>query len=372
MSVFHLPDLGEGLHDAEIVEWHVAPGDHVEAGQTLVSVETDKAVIDIPSPRAGMIAVIHGEPASRLEVGEQLVEFDDGERQDTGTLVGRLPADSPQPGQSDSRSLPRPEKRVSATPAVRARARALGVDLVSVAATGSEGQVTLADLEQAASRAAQGEPGAAENTEALRGARRTMAVNMAHAHAEVATATVTDDAIVQHWGKDTDVTILLVRAIAAAAVVVPELNVWLDGPSLHRTAHTHVHVGVAVDSPDGLFVPVLRNTESRDSADLRHDLDRLIAEIESRKISHDNLKGATITLSNYGTLCGRYAALALMPPQVAILGVGAAVDRVVAVDGAPAVRRTVPLSLTFDHRAVTGGEAARFLAAVKECLEEQK
>lgn len=363
MSVFNLPDLGEGLHDVEIVEWHVAPEDRVEAGQTLVSVETDKAVVYIPAPRAGKIVKIYGKAGERLDVGTPLAEFDDGERRDAGALVGSLP-------EASGRSRPQitghpapPPSRFKATPAVRAQARALGIELASVSATGPEGQVTQADLHRTV------EQQGLSVQEPLRGPRRAMAINMARAHAEVASATVTDDAVVQHWSSRTDVTVLLVRAIADAAKTVPGLNAWLAGPALSCARHDHVHVGVAVDTSDGLFVPVLRDADTRSAAELRRDLNRFKQEIAARTISPADLRGATFTLSNFGMIAGRYAALALMPPQVGILGAGAIAERVVAIDGEPAVRHTLPLSLTFDHRAVTGGEAARFLAAIIKNLE---
>lgn len=366
MSTFNLPDLGEGLHDAEIIEWHVAPGDEVKAGQTLISVETDKAVIDIPSPRDGKIIGIHGEPGLHIDVGAPLLEYDDSGRPDNGALVGKLPTEGQTPPKTGT-ATPAPDThRVKATPAVRARARSLGIDLASVAATGPSGQVTAADLDHAA-----GEQGKAGG-ETLRGPRRAMALNMAQAHGDIACATVTDDAIVPNWSAKTDVTILLVRAVATAAKAVPILNAWFDGQAVSRTLHDHVHVGVAVDTPEGLFVPVLRDADTRSATELRQDLDRLKETIVSRTISHDNLRGPTITVSNFGTIGGRYAALMLLPPQVAILGAGAAAERVVAMDGKPAVCPTLPLSLTFDHRAVTGGDAARFLAIAKEFLEQNQ
>lgn len=366
MSTFNLPDLGEGLHEAEIVQWHVAPGDRVEAGQTLVSVETDKAVVDIPAPHAGRIAGIHGEPGGQVAVGEALVEFDDGGREEAAALVGRLPAGGAAPRGGRVESAQPAPARVKATPAVRARAHSLGIDLGTVDATGRDGQVTMADLEGMASAAG----GAA--TTPLCGPRRTMAQNMAKARAEVVPATVTDDALVPSWTAETDVTILLVKAIAAAAMSVPALNAWFDAEALAITRHDHVHVGVAVDTPDGLFVPVLRDADTRSVVELRTELDRLKGEIERRAISRDDLLGPTVTLSNFGLLGGRYAALSLLPPQVAILGAGTAAERVVAKDGQPLVCRTQPLSLTFDHRAVTGAEAARFLAAVRANLEDSK
>lgn len=366
MSNFNLPDLGEGLHDAEIVEWHVAPGDQVEAGQTLVSVETDKAVVDIPSPHAGRIAQIHGEPGHHVEVGAPLVAFDDGGRDQSAALVGTLPVNDTVVQTADTKRSEPEQTRIKATPAVRAKARSLGIDLSAVIATGRDGQVTAADLDRIAT-----ESGAFVSAP-LRGPRRAMALNMARAQSEVSSATVTDDATVSHWTEETDITVLLVKAVATAAGIVPALNVWFDGQALTVTQHNHVHVGVAVDTPDGLFVPVLRDAETSSVTDLRHDLDRFKDQIAARTILHEDLRGPTITISNFGTLGGRYAALALLPPQVAILGAGAVADRVIAQDGKPAVCRTQPLSLTFDHRAVTGGEAARFLAAIRKYLEDSR
>jgi pyruvate dehydrogenase E2 component (dihydrolipoamide acetyltransferase) len=365
MSAFNLPDLGEGLQEAEIVEWHVAPGDTVEAGQTLVSVETDKAVVDIPSPHAGRIGQIHGSVGSQMKVGSPLVEFDSGTREDDGALVGRLPREESEfhtTMSAPSTELPR---RVKATPQVRARARDLGIDLANVKATGSNGQVTNADLVGYSQRSE------GMTAQPLRGARRAMARNMAQAHAEVAAATVTGEAVVPHWSSETDVTILLVKAAGAAAHIEPALNAWFDAAAMSRTVHDHADVGVAVDTPDGLYAPVLRGVQKRNAAALRDDLERVKSAIAEHTIRPEDLRDPTITVSNFGTIGGHHAALILMPPQVAILGAGAIAERVVPIDGQPAVRQTVPLSLTFDHRVVTGGEAARFLMAVIDELERQ-
>jgi pyruvate dehydrogenase E2 component (dihydrolipoamide acetyltransferase) len=196
-----------------------------------------------------------------------------------------------------------------------------------------------------------------------------MARNMARAHAEVAATTVTDEALVDHWDETTDVTVLLVRAMVAACSAEPALNAWFDGHNLTRILHRHVDVGVAMDTDEGLFVPVLRGAEGKDAAVLRSDLNRLKEIVSTRKARPEDLTGQTVTLSNFGVIGGRHAALMVLPPQVAILGAGGVAPRVVAVDGRPAVRLTLPLSLTFDHRAVTGGEAARFLATVIATLQ---
>jgi pyruvate dehydrogenase E2 component (dihydrolipoamide acetyltransferase) len=184
----------------------------------------------------------------------------------------------------------------------------------------------------------------------------------------VVPATVSDDAAVDAW-RDGDDTIRLVRAIVAGCAAEPALNVWYDSQNQGRRLHAKIDLGIAVDTGDGLFVPVLRDVANRDPADLRLGLDRMKADILARTIPPEELRGATITLSNFGSLSGRYAAPVVVPPQVAILSTGRAVPRVVAVDGRAAVHKIMPLSLTFDHRVVTGGEAARFLAGVIADLE---
>ncbi len=352
MTVFHLPDLGEGLREAEIVAWHVAVGDHVVAGQPLVSVETDKAVVEVPSPQSGHIAKLHGAAGDHMETGAPLVEFTEGETADTGTVVGDI-----------ATTAPAPDIAPKATPAVRALARRLGVDLPAVAPSGAQGQVTAADVEQAATAAGE------RPREALSGPRRAMARNMARAHAEVVPATVNEDADVDHLPPEADVTVALIKAIAAGATASPALNAWFDGAGMSRRLHDRIDVGVAVDTADGLFVPVVRDAGNRAPDDLRRALETLKEDVGARRVKPEDLSGQTITLSNFGLLGGRYAELVVVPPQVAIVGAGRIVPRVVVRDGKAVIRRMLPLSLTFDHRVVTGGEAARFLAAVIAALE---
>ena len=163
--------------------------------------------------------------------------------------------------------------------------------------------------------------------------------------------------------------IRLIRAIAAACAIEPALNAWFDGRALGRRVLPNVHLGIAVDTPDGLFVPVLRDVGHRTAEDLEAALERLRRDVSARTIPPEEMRGYTFTLSNFGTFGGRYANPIVQPPTVAILGAGRVRDAVVAARGAPAVHPLLPLSLTFDHRAVTGGEATRFLAAVIRDLE---
>ncbi len=363
MRQFTLPDLGEGLEEAEIVTWYVNEGDHVVTDQPLVSVETDKAVVEIPSPSSGRIAHLFGGKGDIVKVGAPLVEFAEGTGQDTGTIVGELGGGDDPPAAASS-SAPTAVQEPQVMPAVRALARKLGVALDLVEATGPGGTITRTDVERAARGMSQTEP-----AEPLRGLRRAMAQRMAVSHAEIVPATVTDEADIDDWRQGEDVTIRLVRAIAAACNTQPSLNAWYDSRAGERRLFARIDLGIAVDTEGGLIVPVLRNIAERSVPDLRSGLDRLRADAIARSIPPEELRGATITLSNFGMIGGRFANLVIVPPQAAIVGAGRISERAVAHRGQPAVRRILPLSLTFDHRVVTGGEAARFMVALKSDLE---
>jgi 2-oxoisovalerate dehydrogenase E2 component (dihydrolipoyl transacylase) len=363
MRQFTLPDLGEGLEEAEIVAWYVNEGDHVVTDQPLVSVETDKAVVEIPSPSSGRIGHLFGGKGDIVKVGAPLVEFAEAAEQDTGTIVGELGAGEPSPAAATP-SVQTAVREPQVMPAVRALARKLGVALDLVEGTGPGGTITRTDVERAAKGISQTGP-----AEPLRGLRRAMAQRMAVSHAEIVAATVTDEADIEDWPQGEDVTIRLVRAIAAACKSQPSLNAWYDSRAGERRLFERIDLGIAVDTEGGLIVPVLRNVAERSVSDLRRGLDRLRADAIARSIPLEELRGATITLSNFGMMGGRFANLIIVPPQTAIIGAGRISPRVVPHRGEPAVRRTLPLSLTFDHRVVTGGEAARFLVALKSDLE---
>jgi pyruvate dehydrogenase E2 component (dihydrolipoamide acetyltransferase) len=204
--------------------------------------------------------------------------------------------------------------------------------------------------------------------EQLKGVRRNMARVMAEAHAQVVPTTLVDDADIHAWTPGTDVTVRLVRAIVAACRVVPALNAWFDGANLMRTLHPRVDLGIAVDTDDGLFVPALRNADMLDAAGIRAGIERLRAQVADRSIPSSELSGYTISLSNFGMFAGRYATPVVVPPCVAIVGAGRLRHQVVPVMGGIETHRVIPISLTFDHRAATGGEAARFLRAMLDDL----
>jgi 2-oxoisovalerate dehydrogenase E2 component (dihydrolipoyl transacylase) len=466
LRTFHLPDLGEGLPDATIVEWLVAEGGTVKLDEPLVSMETAKAVVEVPSPFSGKLVKVHGKagdviatgaafaefeidpklpqraeaeatghhhapakPAksARASSGEgagteapdrkgvvasdeggEIVENDDAGRADQGTVVGAMPSSDRVHAESATRV-----GGVKAVPAVRALAKKLGVDLSRVAPSGAGGVVSMKDVKDAAAagtakvgatpprpasappaREARGQVSAPGGTgertalsasgrpmrttppsvaatgqpEQLKGVRRNMARVMADAHAKVVPTTLADDADIGAWLPGNDITVRLIRAIVRACKTVPALNAWFDGDNLTRTLHPHVDIGIAVDTDDGLFVPALRNADVLDAAGVRAAVNRLRASVEDRSIAPSELGGYTISLSNFGVFAGRYATPIVVPPCVAIVAAGKGRHQMMPVMGGFESHRVVPLSLTFDHRAATGGEAARFLMAMLEDL----
>jgi len=398
MTVFKLPDLGEGLSEAEILRWHVQPGDHIDVDAPMLSVETAKAVVEVPSPISGTIVALHAQPGDRIEIGAPLVEFNPdvpagaaaaagaAAPADAGSVVGQMPDQADEAAASaalaaaNAVTLP----RVRAVPAARALARSLGVDLAAITGTGRGGLITLHDvmaiglpthaapstLHPAQGPAAARAPGAdAGDVEVLRSLRRAMAQSMSISRDSVMACSVFDDADLSSWRAHSHYTTRVLRAIAAGARAEPGLNAWYDAASQSRTLFEHVHVGIAVDTADGLLVPVIRHVERLDPAQLRAELDRLKRAARERTVSREELRHFTFMLSNFGMMAGRYATPVVVPPAVAILGTGRARQDVLAVDGRVEVHARMPLSLTFDHRVVTGGEAVRFLGAVIADLE---
>ncbi|MEA3275631.1 MAG: dihydrolipoamide acetyltransferase family protein [Pseudomonadota bacterium] len=376
MNIFTLPDLGEGLQEAELLEWLVGPGETVEEDQNLVSVETAKAIIDIPCPVSGRVLRLYGEAGDVVHVGDPLVEFasdsdaletdrpESPAEKDTGSVVGRVETG---PTVLRETAAAKPGTGIRVSPAVRALARRLEVDLSVVTPTGPGGAISNADVQRVAGILKEVGP-----LEPLRGVRRAMSLSMSKAHAEVVAVTVCDDADIHAWGPDQDVTLRLIRALVAGCRAEPSLNAWYDSHSLGRRLIDKIDLGIAVDTPDGLFVPVLRDVAGRSPEELRTDADALKEAVRSRRIPPADLRGNTISLSNFGNFGGRYANPVVVPPTVAILGAGRVRDAVVAADAKPAVHRVLPLSLSFDHRAVTGGEATRFLAVVIEDLSRSE
>jgi 2-oxoisovalerate dehydrogenase E2 component (dihydrolipoyl transacylase) len=442
MTTFNLPDLGEGLAEAEIIRWHVNVGDAVTVDQPMLAVETAKAVVEVPAPFSGVVKILHGQPGDVIATGAPLVDFETANgatpgrgatsaaprsvastahaapsatagaststavstaraSSDTGTVVGNMPTsdielvETAHAGSAHYRTnggTSQASGRLRAAPAARALAKRLGVNLTTLKGTGRGGVIIVDDViahsgigSNGASAPSQtnapGRSSAPGGTttpaapafpggEKLRGLRRAMSQSMSLARDNVANCTVFDDADLHRWREGQDFTTRLLRAIAAGSQAEPALNAWYDGNTQTRRLMTRVDVGMAVDTGDGLIVPVIRDVVNRTTAQLRAEIDRLKSAARDRTVTPDDLRDVTFMLSNFGMIAGRYATPIVVPPMVAILGSGRLSRDVVAADGGIEAHLRMPLSLTFDHRCVTGGEAARFLAAVLSDLEK--
>jgi len=369
MTIFNLPDLGEGLPDAEIHEWFVKEGDVVTLDQPLVSMETAKAVVDVPCPQSGTITKIFGKTGDVIKTGEPLIEFasDASPRIDQGTVVGLLEEStdvSPDVfviGASTSN-----QPRAKATPAVRLFAKKCQVDLNTLIGTGEHNVITREDVQQALDKKTQ----LPEGFTPLRGVRRAMLHSMTQSHQDVVPVSIFDDADIACWPEKSDITIRLIRAISVGCQVEPALNAWFDKTHSATKRFDEIHLGLAMDNDEGLFVPVLHDVAKLSDKALRQRINEYKTSVHERSVLPENLKGATITLSNFGKFAGRYASPIIVPPMVAILAVGRLFEAAVSREGKIESHRLLPLSLSFDHRAVTGGEATRFLGAVIDALQK--
>ncbi len=422
---FLLPDIGEGLTEAEIVRWLVPEGGHVAADQPVVEVETDKAVVEIPSPYAGVVLRHGGAEGETIKVGAVLVVIGD-----EGGEEARSEAETTEAGREGSPSVAPAETRaesheaapivgtlseeaevlaasaptmtgsasgtVKALPIVRKLARDLGVELSSVQGTGAEGRVTREDVlaaapsrgtsaaEPAQATAAEPkpavEPGEAEDQRRpLSRLRRTIAANMAKSWSEIPHVTTFDevdadrltrvrDALGSRHDVKIPVEALVIKAVIPALEAFPEFNATLDGDEL--VVHQRHDIGIAVDTPDGLLVAVIRHAGSRGVLDVSGEVRRLGEAAKARSLAPDELTGQTFTVSNIGAVGGGQGTPIVPYGTTAILSVGRVQDKVIARDGEPVVAPVMPLSLSYDHRVIDGAQGRRFMALLIENLEE--
>jgi pyruvate dehydrogenase E2 component (dihydrolipoamide acetyltransferase) len=402
MADFKLPDLGEGVTEAEIDRWLVAEGDPVSEDEPLVEVITDKATVEIPSPFSGAVSRIHVPEGTTVPVGTVLVTIagDDGvveASRDTGAHSSGEGAPAAASSAPSERSAPERAARddVRAMPPVRRLARSLGVNLGRVTGSGPGGQILREDVE-AAARPAGGEiPAAAtadtatpasrdegDRSEPLRGVRRTIAERMALAHRSIPAVThveecdVTELDATRRLANDRTpsaprLTYLpfIVKAVVAGLKQHPVLNASLDEDAAAITYHSRFDIGVAVDTPAGLTVPVVRDADKQSLRELARSIDRLAQGARDQTLAADELRGGTFTITSPGAFGGVMATPIILPPQVGILGVHRATERPVVRDGRIVVRKIMNLSLTFDHRALDGMTAARFALDVVKLLE---
>ncbi|MBW2146306.1 MAG: 2-oxo acid dehydrogenase subunit E2 [Deltaproteobacteria bacterium] len=400
---FKLPDLGEGLTEAEIVKWLVKERDLVTRDQPVVLVETDKAQVEIPSPRAGTVHQILAAEGEIVKVGQVLfLILEEGEtavveqRRPSVGVVGQL---EEAPEEEEKKVIPAPPVRRGkplATPVARKMAKDLGVDLSRLMGTGPEGRITKEDVRRASEtkppvseeRAA---PAAARNRDAfgpvervpLRGLRRTTALAMAKSKSTAAHATAMDEADVtllanirkkekqklQEMGVHLTFTPFVIKAVVIALEEHPYLNASFNEEAGEIILKRYYNIGIATDTQDGLMVPVIHNAGAKSIIDLAGEIQRLSEKSRSRSVDVAELKGGTFSITNYGSIGGLFGVPIINHPEVAILGMGRIQEKPIVVDGKIEIRKILPLSLSFDHRVVDGAETARFLNTVIDHLE---
>lgn len=378
---FRLPDIGEGLTDAEIVTWHVAVGDAVAVDQLLVEVETAKAVVEITSPFAGIVLHLGAEEGREVEVGEILLVIgDEGENWDDGGQAEAAP--EPEAEQEEPQAAAAASSgRVKAVPVVRKLARERGVDLAAIAGSGPGGAITREDVLAAAVEPAttgMAAPAAGEERVRMSRLRRTIAENLSRSWREIPHVTVHADvdagpmlaahkALRERHSEPVPLEAVVSRAVLPLLRQFPEFNATLDESDL--VIKHHYDLGFAVDTDDGLVVVVVRGSDALAPEVLGDRITALAAAAKTRRAAPDDLSGQTFTISNIGALGGGAGTPIIPWGTTAILSVGRAVDAPVARDGGLFVAPVAPLSLSYDHRVIDGALGQRFLAGIVANLE---
>ncbi len=408
---FVLPDLGEGITEGEIRKWVVKEGDAVEEHQTVVELETDKAVVEVPSPRKGRVLSLNKGEGEVVKVGEVLMTIaEEGEAVEEKKPVrekkpeeAKVPVEEKKPeeakvpveekkGEERPKSvsvvgvLPEEEEVVLATPAVRALARELGVDLAKVKGTGPGGSITKDNVTAAAGpkeKMAEAAYGPVERIP-LRGIRRTIAKNLIMSQKTTAFVTGMNEVdITDLWDlrekekrplleKNVHLTFLpfFIKAVIHALPEHPMLNASIDDEREEVIVKKYYAIGVAVDTPDGLMVPVVKDPAKKTILELALEIQDLSIKARDRKIKLEEMKGGTFTITNYGHFGGYFATPIINYPEAAILGTGMISERPWVKNGQIVIRKILPISLTFDHRLTDGVDASRFLARVTSYLED--
>lgn len=441
MYEFKLPDVGEGIHEAEIAEWLVNVGQTVALDQPMLEIQTDKALVEIPCPVAGTIVNINYQPGQIAAVGDVLVVIEaasnvrrDAPHDQTQEAKGRN-VSNPQPAiATPSVGIAGPGQRVLAAPAVRQLARTHGIDLQTLQGSGQAGRILLSDLKRAIeqpdeqsnhetrllapplpseSSASHEQPSLqetpasppalkkeeeetppsptrppqamAEATECipLVGLRRRIAERMAEAW-QIPHVTSFEEVEVSKLvalrrelkplAADQEISLtylpFIIKATVQALKRFPDFNATLDLPQQQIVRHRHYHIGLATAIPDGLLVPVIQHADQRSLLELAHEINRLAELARSRRLPAELLSGSTFTISNFGSMGGQQGTPIINPPEAAILGCGRIEDKVIPVNGEPAIRPVLHLALSFDHRLIDGAAAAQFLGYLKQQLTD--
>ncbi|MCG8636611.1 MAG: 2-oxo acid dehydrogenase subunit E2 [Desulfobacterales bacterium] len=416
MFEFKLPDLGEGIHEGELLQWHVAVGDSIKEDDPLCEMETDKAAVTIPSPRTGTIAALNAEPGETIEVGFVFVVIDDGSGEQAVEKAGPVPREAPEP------PAPRPPdsgspsaKRVIAAPATRRLAREMGIDIREVQGSGPGGRVTPEDLEAFGGRAVGGtvtaaEPedrevkavltGAAPDTSIpfleipelpepdgpverlpIRSLRKKVAVKMTSSSLLIPHVAHMDEIDVteiegsreaynkRHKGKLT-LLAFVVKAVAAKLKDYPMFNASVDLAANEILYKRFYHIGFAADTPRGLMVPVIHDADRQSLAGVGYRIRHLAERAREGEISVSELTRGTFTITNVGAIGGTHVFPIINSPETAILGLGRVEKKPVVRDDEIKIRKMLPLTLCFDHRVADGAQAAAFVKDIRIMLED--
>ena len=403
MNVFNFPDVGEGIHEGRVVEWLVAEGDVVAEDQPLLKVETDKAVVELPSPHAGTVLRLHAAADATIFVGDPLVTIGDaGEEAPEEAAPPATAAPATEQAAPAPVAAPAPQtaaRRPLATPRTRAMARKLKVDLQTIVGSGTGGRITDEDVQRAAEGGAPVAPtpapapaGVAAVTadgevervpithlrkmiaNAMRNSKHT-AAHVTH----VDEADVTDlmahyrrakPVIEERTGARFTVLPLFIKALVATLKKYPMFNASVDEERQEILVKKYYNIGIAVDTPEGLIVPVIRDADKKDMVELAAEVADKAERARSRQLGLDELKGGSCTLTNIGPLGGVFATPIINYPELAIIGLHAIKERPEVVNGEIAIRKMMYLSTSFDHRYIDGAEAARFMSDLVRLVSE--
>lgn len=411
---FTLPDIGEGLHEAEIVGWLVKVGDEVKENDNIVEVQTDKAVVEISAPVSGRIEKFGAEPGEPVKVGETLVLFSGVDEQSAKGEAARetevpdvpekLPAEMKEAEEAEQPEEWKPKQRILAAPSVRKAAREAGVDLLTVEATGKGGKILAADLQrhieeqsaevsetpearkpqQAARPETQREPAAEDWTEPIRGTRKAIFEGMTLAQSNAVMCTGVEEVNVtslvrlrnelKPYAEQQTVKLTFLPFIIKAAARVlkqnPIFNASVDEAKMQIHYHGAVHIGIATSTEHGLLVPVIRHADRKSVLEIAKEIEELTEKARVRKLKAHELTGSTFTISNTGMTGGLFGTPIINYPEVAIMGIHKIEKRPIVVDDEITIGQMMMMSLTFDHRIIDGDPAGRFMNAVKTILQQ--
>jgi len=418
--IFKFPDIGEGITEGRIIKWYVNEGQAVESGEPIVNMETDKVVTDIPSPKAGTVVSLFGQEGEIVKVDDPLIELEIAGIQ--GDDAQEIAKDEPQKASEatvdekgfgvvgtldvagDAALLPSTDeglaekpaskivsrKKVLATPVARALARDLGIDINLINGTGPVGRVMKSDIKQYKQKVKLPEPDKLRieqnliEYQELTQIRKTIAQNMVQSKQNAPHMTVIDEVEIsklieirdrykqEFREKGTSLSYLgfFMKVVAGALEKHPALNSEFDQENNRIAFKKYYNIGIAVDTPDGLVVPVVKNVNQISFLELSEKINDIITRARDRKLTLDDFKDGTFTITNYGSLGGTFGVPVINYPQAAILGIGRIISKPIAENDSIVIGKILPLSMSVDHRIVDGGEAVRFLNQIMTYLND--